>query len=278
MITLTRREARRLRAVFRRSALGIPHRGITSPLVLQANPGLGLRARFQKPYAAVECVVRDSHPCEEAVSLPLDALGDFEGRDDSPVELEPAEDGGTVARWADHGIPQARVYEKTWPVPPPFPAPPPAFSPAGTELLDALEAAADTGCDDSPRYALDAIQLRGKLGEVVATDGRQLLVQSGFDFPWEGDLLVRRTPLFGSSALPRHKPVELGKGDNHVVLKAGPWTLYLWVDDKARFPRTDDVPPEERDITSRLCLDPATRCSWPMRSSGCRAARGRTPR
>jgi hypothetical protein len=36
MITITRRQARRLRGVFRRSVLGIAHRGIIPPLVLRA--------------------------------------------------------------------------------------------------------------------------------------------------------------------------------------------------------------------------------------------------
>jgi hypothetical protein len=35
------------------------------------------------------------------------------------------------------------------------------------------------GVDDSQRYALDCVQLRGTVHKVVATDGRQLYVRSG---------------------------------------------------------------------------------------------------
>ena len=39
MITLTRSQVRRLRSVFRRSTLGIAHRGIVPELVLRAEAG-----------------------------------------------------------------------------------------------------------------------------------------------------------------------------------------------------------------------------------------------
>jgi hypothetical protein len=77
MITMTRRKARRLRGVFRRSVLGITHRGIIPPLMFQAD-GMHLRAEYRySPVLAVEHVV----PCvcqeNETIALPLDALADF---------------------------------------------------------------------------------------------------------------------------------------------------------------------------------------------------------
>ena len=39
MITLTRSQVRRLRSVFRRSTLGIHHKGTIPPLVLRADGG-----------------------------------------------------------------------------------------------------------------------------------------------------------------------------------------------------------------------------------------------
>jgi hypothetical protein len=44
------------------------------------------------------------------------------------------------------------------------------------ELLDALVEASKTGVDDSPRYALNCIRLRGTSYDVGASDGHQLLV------------------------------------------------------------------------------------------------------
>jgi hypothetical protein len=56
MITLTRRQARSLRGVFRRSTLGIAHRGPIPPIVFTAEDGQ-LRARHRYNALAIEHVV-----------------------------------------------------------------------------------------------------------------------------------------------------------------------------------------------------------------------------
>ena len=194
----------------------------------------------------------------EAVALPLEALADVEGRDDSPVVLEAVAPDRTVARWHDHGVPQSREYD----VPAldalaPFPDEPRSWAELPRGLLDALAEATATGSDDGTRYALNCVKLRGgDAREVVATDGRQLLVHGGFAFPWAGDVLVKRSPVFASKGLPRDRPVSVGKTDAHVVLRVGPWTLYLEVQD-ARFPRVDQVIPDPSAVTTRLSLDAA---------------------
>ena len=60
MITLTRSQVRRLRVAFRRSTLGIAHRGIVSELVLRAEGGQ-LRAQHRYCDLAVECVETGDH-------------------------------------------------------------------------------------------------------------------------------------------------------------------------------------------------------------------------
>src|SRR3954453_6570978 len=98
MITLTRRQARRLRGVFRRSVLGIAHKGrAVPPLVFHAG-GTQLRAHHRYQGLAVEHVEPGEFPPERTIALPLDALADFEGRDESPVALEAASPERTVAR------------------------------------------------------------------------------------------------------------------------------------------------------------------------------------
>ena len=86
----------------------------------------------------------------------------------------------------------------------------PALSETFTEnrpgLLEALSAASDTCDPDSTRYALGHLQLRGEQGTIVATDGRQLLVENGWQFPWTGDLLVPRSKIFASAELPTTCP------------------------------------------------------------------------
>ena len=202
MITLTRRMARCLRGVLRRSALGIARTGPIAPLVLEAD-GRRLRARYRYGGVAVE----HQSPCPRAdsgsVAIPLEALADFEGRDETPVAIEAIGPRTTRARWADRGVPSSREYD----VPEmgatsDFPGPPDTWHEASSALLDALAEASATAGEASPRYGLDCLQLRGGRGEVAATDGRQLLVLGGFAFTWPDDLLVGRCPAFGRPELP----------------------------------------------------------------------------
>jgi hypothetical protein len=256
MITLTRRQARGLRGVFRRSALGIAHRGPIPPLIFVAEGGQ-LRARHRYAHLAVEHVVASACPSSGSVALPLEALADLEGRDESMVALEALAADRTVARWSDRGIPRAREY----PVPAidglaPFPEPPRSWSEAPIGLLDALGEAVATSAEDDTRYALSCLSLRGSAGSIAATDGRQVLIQRGFAFPWPDDVLVRRSPVFACRDLPRDQPVSLGKAETHVILHIGPWTIWLEVQTGVRFPDVDRILPGPRDAATRLKLEP----------------------
>ena len=138
-----------------------------------------------------------------------------------------------------------------------FPEPPARFEPYPAALLDALAEAAATTDADSTRYALGCIALRGATADLAATDGRQVLIRGGFPWPWEETVLVRQSPLFGNKELPRDRPVEVGKTDSHVVLRAGAWTTWLAIQADARFPHVDQVIPAANSSATRLRLDPA---------------------
>src|SRR6185312_15247146 len=180
MITITRCQARRLRAVFRRHVLGISHRGSIPPLVFRAE-NTQLRAQYRYAALAIEHVEEGDFCPAEMIALPLDALADIEGRDDSPIVLEAVRPEATVVRWEDHGIPQTREYAvPTLESLAAFPDPPEKFDTAPGELLDVLAEATRTCPESSTRYTLECIQLRGNAHEIVATDGHQLLIQGGF--------------------------------------------------------------------------------------------------
>lgn len=255
MITITRRQARGLRGVFRRAALGITHRRPVPPLLLHAGDAQ-LRAQYRYAGLALEHAAPGPYLTAETVALPLDALADVEGRDESAVVIESLAPDRTAVRWDDRGVPQTREYT----VPPPgpmvtFPEHPPCPTEVSTGLLDALAEATATGAEEDTRYALSCILMTATTGAVVATDGRQLLVRGGFAFPWDGDVLVRRSPVFASRALPRDRPASLARTDTHVVLQAGAWTLWLEIQAKARFPRIEHVIPDPSAVTTRLRLD-----------------------
>jgi hypothetical protein len=256
MITLTRSQVRRLRSVFRRSALGITHRGIIPPLVLRAD-GAQLRAHYRYRDLAVEHVEPGHDRPAATVTIPLDALADFEGPADTPVVLEPLAPDRTVVRWQDRGIPQSREYdvisaERTGEMP----GLPTSWTSNPPELLSALADATETSTPDSKRYALECLQLQGSRNRIVATDGRQLLARTGFRFPWEEDVLIKGSPLFGCRGLPREQPVEVGRTDIHVVFRTGPWTIACEIPRDVRYPEVERVIPPPAEVTTRLRLDP----------------------
>ncbi|HEV3167981.1 MAG TPA: hypothetical protein VGZ22_28525 [Isosphaeraceae bacterium] len=254
MITITRRQARELRSVFRRSVLGISHRGQIPPLVFQAD-GSKLRAQHRYGALAVEHVLEDTSSAHETISLPLDLLPDVAGREETPIVLEAAAQDRTVVRWQDRGIPQVREYKVVEPAKSSsFPDSPATFATAPAGLLETLEEASRTTAEDSNRYALSCLQMRGQAGQLAATDGRQLLIGSGFDFPWNDDVLVRRSPIFACRELRTDSPVELGRTDAHVVIRVGSWTIFLEIQKEARFPHVEDVLPAANSARTRLEL------------------------
>ncbi|HEY1601334.1 MAG TPA: hypothetical protein VGG64_17160 [Pirellulales bacterium] len=107
---------------------------------------------------------------------------------------------------------------------------------------------------DVVRYALDHLQLRGSVGQIVATDGRQVLRQGGFSFPWTGDLLVPALGVFGCKELGQDEPVSVGKTDDWVLLRIEPWTLWLKINKEGRFPKVDDLFRPTSSASSRLTL------------------------
>ncbi|SIO11089.1 hypothetical protein SAMN05444166_2502 [Singulisphaera sp. GP187] len=256
MITITRHQVRRLRGVFRRHVLGITHRGSIPPMVLCAD-GTQLRAQYQYATLAIESTLSLASASQETVALPLEALAEFEGRDDSSVVLEALTSDRIVVRWTDHGVPQTREYA----VPAldtlkPFPAPPADWATLPAGILTTLAEASDTASEDVTRYALNCIQLRGGPGAVAATDGHQLLIRGGFRFPWTEDLLIRDSLLFSCPALPQDLPVSICRTESHVVLGDGPWTLFLEIQTGVRFPALDHIIPDTTVAATRLCLDP----------------------
>lgn len=249
MLLLTVRTVRRLAGVFKRCR----RREVPTAQVRFLGGPAGLKVRFAQPDVALECVLPGPHPAED-VTLPLAHLTQCKGRPDDPVTLEQAASGGGLLRWQDHGFPQVQE----WTCPPetggPFDALPKLWASNSNAILYALDEAAHCTEVNSSRYALDLIQLRGGAGEIVATDGRQLLVQDGFRFPWRDDLLLPAAKLFGNPDLRATEEVRIGRVDDLVVLQGDAWTCWLRVDKERRFPATDRVVPDPARAACRLRL------------------------
>lgn len=178
----------------------------------------------------------------EEFSLPVGFQKACEGNRDEAVSIESRSRGKLVASWLDGGVPQQLEYDgQAPPRQKEFPKLPEEFVAAGDDLWQALRDAAATADSQSIRFALGHMQLRGEQGQIVTTDGRQALVQSGFAFPWSDDLLVPAPSALGCADLAQHEPPVIGRTEDWVALRVGPWTILLEINKEGRFPRIEDL-------------------------------------
>lgn len=250
MIEITRNLARQLRVVFRQT-LGLTGRGLSPPVVYQTGPD-GLHVQIQDRRAAVEYHHLGDLPPQRIV-VPFELFVACEGRQQDLVKLESEGKNRIVASWRDGSIPQLLQYQAPRESKDVFPESPASMVENEPRLLGALRDATQCTDREAIRYALGCIQLRGT-GEVAATDGRQLLLQSGFDFPWDGDALIPASKTFGCRELPRESSVAIGKSDDWVTLRIGLWTLHLAIQKESRFPNVDDVLRNADDASAVVTL------------------------
>jgi hypothetical protein len=255
LIEIPRALARQFRAVLRRLVAPGGPRGPCPVVCIQAgHDGLNLWAQLDE---AAVCYQHPGSFTPGSIAFTADVLASFEGRDDTLVTLEQAAEKEGRACWTEAGV--ARTEAFAIPVvtgPPPFPELPRKLTPAGDGFLAALSEAVQTAGREAARLALSRVLLRGRTGEVIATDGRHLLVQRGFSFPWQEDVLVPALPVFANKGMPTDDSVGVVRSADHVALGVGPWTFVLKIDKHARFPEYRDVVPRQRSSSCRLLLNP----------------------
>ncbi len=256
MISFPRAMARSFQQTLRKSGLLSRSLATGMPFVRLTADAEGLTLQSSNPQLSVTLTLPlASEP--DTFAVPAQLLADCSDGRIGEVSLTRAEHQ-ILARWTERGIPHERDYlpidlQKLPPVPPlptEWAENPPAF-------LEALRQAMRSTDPDSSRYALGCVQLDGAAGCLRATDGRQALVQSGFQFPWTEALLIPGSKLFEAAALPRDAVVHIGRTTDHIVLRIGAWTLAFTIQTSGRFPEIERIIPAESAITTRLALDPA---------------------
>ncbi|MCY2988244.1 MAG: hypothetical protein NTY19_10340 [Planctomycetota bacterium] len=254
MITLTRHLARQVRAVFRH-ALGTSPRG-RCPAVLFRADQQGLTIRSKSGMAAIERSVPGDCPADE-ILVPGELLADCEGRSDQVVSIERQADGDLIATWHDASVPVVMRY-----TPPDaaeladFPAPPESMTDNPASLLTALRDASETAEAASIRFALDHLEMCGDSGTICATDSRQVLVQTGFRFPWQGKVLVPRSTLYGHKDI-QPTAIAIGKTEEWLAVRIGPWLYHVKLGKDLRFPKVADHLQSPTGAVARLQVAPA---------------------
>jgi hypothetical protein len=241
LITISRALAKTVRTLFVRT-LHAHHSRAHHQAVELVGSESGLILRAQATSHAVEYRVPIAQPDCRLV-LPLLLLKEVAGNNQDDVTLVPSSDGRVTANWLDGVVPKTRTLDSPQiNAEVAFPGLPTEFANMPPEFLPNLVDAMSVTDQESSRYALGCVQLRGD-GAIVATDGRQALKQSGFSFPFRGERLVPATSVFASKELATSERVQLGATEDHVVIRIGPWTFWLAIAKEARFARVDDIIP-----------------------------------
>lgn len=244
MVLIERRVAQMFRAALRRCHGGSPKACDQVPVLIRnGKDGWTMHAR-QEDFTLI--YTHTGSGGKGVFAFPSGVLAQFEGRSDDPVELSLQMPGKATAVWTEHTSP-TRIYisliepEKV----PILPELPKTFAPMPPEFLQAFHEASLTTAESRTKYVMDCVQLRGKTGQVVASDTRQLLIQGGFRFPFKEDLTVTRTTVFSLPAFQNILEIGLGRSDSHVVVRLGPWMFALKIED-GRFPDANTIVPSDR--------------------------------
>jgi hypothetical protein len=233
-----------------RKALNVT-RGVGLPICFHASEA-GLLVHSQNAEVAVE-YHQAGEFSPESLTLPLEFLKDCAGGGDDPVELGSSGENLVEVKWIDRKIPRVVQYDSPAPLTE-FPQRPSVTVHQDPRMLCALKAASETCDPDSLRYALGCLELCGETGEIAATDTRQLLVQRGFPFPWNGKMLIPRNAVWSSPELAEVSPISIGQTKDAVMVTVGPWSIWLQIAKDGRFPNVRDHIPSKDSAIATLDL------------------------
>lgn len=247
MILFTRGVAQNFRALFARCVAGRP-RGPAPPVVIHVRDGMRTVA-----VTTIDGVTLTHHASadkegDDLIVLPATVLAEVEGGTDEAVTLDRESKLRGVLRWPGGG-PRALPVELILPGKQHELPAPPSLTPVAAKLLTALHECGRTAARESGRYALSKVQLQGKAGRVVGTDGKAALLWRGFRFPFSDDVLVPALPVFGAKPLARVTEVAVGRTATHLIVAAGSWAVWLPTDAKAKFPDVAAVVPRHAPTT-----------------------------
>jgi hypothetical protein len=250
LIEIPRALARQFRALLRRCSASRGQRGPGPPVLVRAGPD-GLTVCSGLDEAALYFHLDGQRESDE-LAFRAELLARVEGRDRSSVNLERVGPAKGRARWQEGKVPRSEEFEALLPdAAPSFPPLPQRLVAQPVALMTALAEAARTAAQYRVRLALAHALLAGGSGEVVGTDGRQLLIQGGFELPWEDNVLVPALPVYAAPELSA-EGLRVGWTNSHVALVNGPWAVLLKTEGGSRYPDYRSVIPATRGATSVL--------------------------
>lgn len=247
MISIPRGPCRTFPALVRKCVSGRP-RG-PAPLVVCESSG-GTMTVWSKTDDATLAYTCPTETGDERVVVPMAVLDAVGGGGDLPAELVVGPKLKGEARFTDRGVPKSHPFDALLPGKQHrLPDPPDEWHPVPAAFLQAMHECGRTAARDAGRFALTRVQVKGRTGQVVATDGRTALLRGGFSFPFAEDVLVPAVPVFGSRELAAERQARIGRTTTHLVVEAGPWRVYLLRDRNGRYPDVAGVVPRQAPTT-----------------------------
>ena len=248
MIQLTRKHIRAIRTTIRQS-LGITNARKAPTITIRATL-TDLRIQAATDKTAIECCLPGSYQ-PECFAIPYEALGAVEGKQDDLVSITKRDDI-VILQWTDAGIPQSVQFAASDAME--MPPIPDNLVTIDRQFLSAMAEAVATTDQESTRYALNCIRLRGRDGQIASTDSCQALIQTGFSFPWEDEILVTGSGAFMSHDFATSDDLLIGRSADWVTLQANSRTLHLRIEKERRFPNIDLQIPANGSATTTLSL------------------------
>lgn len=253
MIELTRRQTRAARSVIRR-ALGLSPKFGEHPVRITADEHAGtIRSQHNGVVAEYQFSAAGT---SESISVPISILGDCEAARDDPVRFSRQQDDTIRVEWHDKQVPILRTATLVE-TDDEFASPPESRHELPDGFLTALADAMAMTDREATRYSIDCVKLCGSTGRILATDSRKALVISGFEFPWDDQILLPWNGVFGLKELSSHGPVRIGHCDKTLSIATGPWTLHFLLETERRFPRIDDCIPTPGSEQTTLTITDA---------------------
>lgn len=185
---------------------------------------------FRRPYAS------SADHSQVCITVPYDILRTCEGRTHETVTLEQRDDQ-ILVQWLDRGIPKKLSVAAAEPVP--MPTEPIAFHTMERRFLSAMADASQTTTKEASRFAMDCIRLRGSDGQIAASDSFQALIHTGYQFPWQDEIIVASSRALQSANFLHAEHVEIGRTDDWFFVRRDQQTLALRIDRERRFPSVD---------------------------------------
>ncbi|HXD86557.1 MAG TPA: hypothetical protein VN641_08695 [Urbifossiella sp.] len=242
MIAIARDVVRKFRTVARKCLAGRPL-GPAPPVVCR------VRAGTLMLWTRIDSVgLRFAAPTDQrdaVLVVPMAAFAAIEGPGTDVVTLSCDRKLQGTATWSDRGVPQTHLFTALMPGKQhAIPDLPVGMSPVTPEFLIALHECGKTAARDSGRFVLNHVQIRGKAGQVIATDAKQALVLGGFAFPFERDILVPAIPAFGCRELAEEAEIRVGHSATELIVACGPWSVWLPVNAEGRYPDVASILPK----------------------------------